>query len=132
MYHPDTDWPIDAAAAAAAAELTWTRYEDKLFEEALLMYPDDVIGRWQKIADAVPGFEFSIIPGDSDSEDVREVSLKRMHVPFQTETPVEPPSSADAGQVDGNVSPLAQNQKDLEIKSSRLKRENDLGRNIGR
>ncbi|KAK9074193.1 hypothetical protein SSX86_006790 [Deinandra increscens subsp. villosa] len=53
MYHPDTDWPINAAAAAA--ELTWTRYEDKLFEEALLMYPNDVIDRWQKIVDAVPG-----------------------------------------------------------------------------
>ncbi|XP_076955089.1 transcription factor SRM1-like [Bidens hawaiensis] len=33
----------------------WSRYEDKLFEEALVMYPDDVIGRWQKIAGAVPG-----------------------------------------------------------------------------
>lgn len=54
MYHRDTDWPIDAAAAVAA-ESTWTRYEDKLFEDALVMYPDDVVGRWQKIADAVPG-----------------------------------------------------------------------------
>ncbi|XP_071710524.1 transcription factor SRM1-like [Rutidosis leptorrhynchoides] len=49
MYQQeDTDWAI-------AAESTWTRYEDKLFEEALVLYPDDVIGRWQKIADAVPG-----------------------------------------------------------------------------
>ncbi|KAF5823934.1 putative transcription factor MYB-related family [Helianthus annuus] len=32
----------------------WTRYEDKLFEEALAMYPDDVIGRWQLIANDVP------------------------------------------------------------------------------
>lgn len=54
MYHQDTDWAIDAAAAVAA-ESTWTRYEDKLFEDALVMFPDDVIGRWQKIADAVPG-----------------------------------------------------------------------------
>lgn len=51
MYHQDTDWPIDAIAA----ESSWTRYEDKLFEDALVMYPDDVIGRWEKIADAVPG-----------------------------------------------------------------------------
>ena len=53
MYHQDTDWAIDAAAAVAA-ESTWTRYEDKLFEDALVMFPDDVIGRWQKIAEAVP------------------------------------------------------------------------------
>ncbi|XP_076912050.1 transcription factor SRM1-like [Bidens hawaiensis] len=33
----------------------WSRYENKVFEEALVMYPDDVIGRWQKIAGAVPG-----------------------------------------------------------------------------
>ncbi|KAK1431403.1 hypothetical protein QVD17_07862 [Tagetes erecta] len=51
MYHQDTDWSIDAIAG----ESSWTRYEDKLFEDALVMYPDDVINRWQKIADSVPG-----------------------------------------------------------------------------
>ncbi|XP_009617435.1 transcription factor SRM1-like [Nicotiana tabacum] len=34
---------------------TWTRYEDKLFEEALVMYPEGVVNRWQKIAIHVPG-----------------------------------------------------------------------------
>nr|GEY00702.1 transcription factor DIVARICATA-like [Tanacetum cinerariifolium] len=36
-------------------ESTWSRYEDKLFEDALVMFPEDVIGRWQKIAASVPG-----------------------------------------------------------------------------
>ncbi|KAJ0045634.1 transcription factor DIVARICATA-like [Pistacia vera] len=33
----------------------WNRLEDKLFEHALVLYPDEVPDRWQKIADQVPG-----------------------------------------------------------------------------
>ncbi|KAF5729399.1 hypothetical protein HS088_TW21G01564 [Tripterygium wilfordii] len=33
----------------------WTRIEDKLFEQALVEYPEELPDRWQKIADHVPG-----------------------------------------------------------------------------
>ncbi|XP_038680153.1 transcription factor DIVARICATA [Tripterygium wilfordii] len=33
----------------------WTRFEDKLFEQALVMYPEELPDRWQKIAAHVPG-----------------------------------------------------------------------------
>ncbi|KAI3783665.1 hypothetical protein L1987_42751 [Smallanthus sonchifolius] len=88
MYQQDTDWPIDAAAAVAA-ESTWTRYEDKQFEEALVMYPDDLIGRWQKIADAVPG---------KTAEQVRAHYEVLVHDLLQIDSgQVELPSYADDG-----------------------------------
>ncbi|CAI9270710.1 unnamed protein product [Lactuca saligna] len=37
------------------AKTTWSRYEDKLFETALVDVPENIEERWQKIADAVPG-----------------------------------------------------------------------------
>ncbi|CAK9150768.1 unnamed protein product [Ilex paraguariensis] len=43
-------WVIGKAPA-----VTWTRMEDKLFEEALVMYPEGIADRWQLIADRVPG-----------------------------------------------------------------------------
>ncbi|KAL8253407.1 hypothetical protein R6Q59_037100 [Mikania micrantha] len=85
MYHQDTDWSIDSAAA----EPSWTRNEDKLFEEALLMYPDDVIGRWQKIADAVPG---------KSPEQVRAHYEVLVHDCYQIDSGhVELPSYSDDG-----------------------------------
>ncbi|KAI7733417.1 hypothetical protein M8C21_005166, partial [Ambrosia artemisiifolia] len=84
MYNQDTDW-----STAVAAESTWTRYEDKMFEEALVMYPDDVIGRWQLIAEAVPG---------KTAEEVRAHYEVLVHDLFQIDSGhVELPSYVDDG-----------------------------------
>lgn len=37
------------------AMVTWTKFEDKQFEEALVEFPEDVPDRWQKIAGKVTG-----------------------------------------------------------------------------
>lgn len=39
----------------STAESTWTRYEDKLFERALVDVPENITERWDEIAKAVPG-----------------------------------------------------------------------------
>ncbi|KAL6977125.1 hypothetical protein U1Q18_025921 [Sarracenia purpurea var. burkii] len=38
-----------------AAQPTWTRFEDKVFEQALVMFPEEMADRWQKIAERLPG-----------------------------------------------------------------------------
>ncbi|KAF5806000.1 putative transcription factor MYB-HB-like family [Helianthus annuus] len=84
MYHQEPDW-----STAVAAESTWSRYEDKLFEEALVRYPDDVIGRWQLIANAVPG---------KTPEQVRAHYEVLVHDLFQIDSgQVELPSYVDDG-----------------------------------
>ncbi|KAI3821898.1 hypothetical protein L1987_09473 [Smallanthus sonchifolius] len=45
FVHKDNSSAMDIVAAVTA-EPKWTRYKGKPFEEAL-MYPHDVIGRWQ-------------------------------------------------------------------------------------
>lgn len=72
-----------------AAESTWTRHEDKLFEDALVLYPDDVIGRWQKIAEMVPG---------KTAEEVRAHYEVLVHDLLQIDSgQVELPSYVDDG-----------------------------------
>ncbi|CAA3030618.1 Transcription factor DIVARICATA [Olea europaea subsp. europaea] len=39
----------------SAPIMTWKWFENKLFEKAILMYPDGVENRWEKIANWVPG-----------------------------------------------------------------------------
>ncbi|KAK4753743.1 hypothetical protein SAY87_001847 [Trapa incisa] len=35
-------------------KMTWSRLEDKLFEQALVVFPDETPNRWEMIADRVP------------------------------------------------------------------------------
>lgn len=37
------------------SSVKWTRYEDKLFENGLVLFPDDFPDRWQRIAEGIPG-----------------------------------------------------------------------------
>ncbi|XP_044460925.1 transcription factor DIVARICATA-like [Mangifera indica] len=61
----------------------WNRLEDKLFEHALILFPDEVPDRWQKIADQLPGKS----PRDVEEHyevlvhDVAEINSGRVELP---------------------------------------------------
>ncbi|KAL3523665.1 hypothetical protein ACH5RR_016499 [Cinchona calisaya] len=67
--------------------VTWTKFEDKLFEQALVLFPEDAPDRWQMIADRVPG---------KTAEDVRTHYQALIHDVYEIDSGrVELPSYAD-------------------------------------
>ncbi|KAK1382718.1 Transcription factor DIVARICATA [Heracleum sosnowskyi] len=61
----------------------WSRYDDKLFEKALVMFPEDMPNRWQKIAEQVPGktVEDVRVHYDALLHDVLEIDSGRVELP---------------------------------------------------
>ncbi|XAR53523.1 hypothetical protein NMG60_11022112 [Bertholletia excelsa] len=49
----DNRWSMKASISAS--ESPWTRLEDKIFEQALVMFPEENPDRWQRIAGQIPG-----------------------------------------------------------------------------
>ncbi|MCI40350.1 transcription factor DIVARICATA-like, partial [Trifolium medium] len=79
--------PMATAAAATTRWPTqptqWTREDDKLFERALLMVPEDLPNRWEKIAEQVPGKSVAEVRDHYEDlvHDVLEIELGRVEVP---------------------------------------------------
>lgn len=81
----------DTLAMAAAAATTrwpnqpsqWTRDHDKLFERALLIVPEDLPDRWEKIAEQVPGKSAAEVRDHYEAlvHDVLEIDSGRVEVP---------------------------------------------------
>ncbi|KAH0714391.1 hypothetical protein KY284_007296 [Solanum tuberosum] len=87
MYPANNRWLIGESPAMIHPNSTWTRFEDKLFEQALVMYSENDIERWQKIANHVPGRTAEDVMAHYDAlvHDVFEIDSGR----------VEPPSYPD-------------------------------------
>ncbi|KVI09607.1 transcription factor SRM1-like [Cynara cardunculus var. scolymus] len=63
---------------------TWTRYEDKLFEKALVDVPVGISGWWQMIADAVPGKTVEEVRAHYEElmRDLEEIESGRIEFPY--------------------------------------------------
>ncbi|XWS28469.1 hypothetical protein CRYUN_Cryun25bG0072300 [Craigia yunnanensis] len=63
--------------------IQWTRFEDKLFEQALVMFPEGISDRWQKIAERVPGKSAREVKEHYDIllYDVYEIDAGRVEIP---------------------------------------------------
>ncbi|XWS71362.1 hypothetical protein CRYUN_Cryun03dG0132200 [Craigia yunnanensis] len=61
----------------------WNRLEDKLFEQALVMFPDEISDRWQKIAEKIPGKSPREVKEHYDIllYDVYEIDAGRVEIP---------------------------------------------------
>jgi len=61
----------------------WTRDHDKLFERALLLVPEDLPDRWEKIAEQVPGKSAAEIRDHYEAlvHDILEIDSGRVEVP---------------------------------------------------
>ncbi|KAG4984596.1 hypothetical protein AAZX31_10G263800 [Glycine max] len=77
----------------------WTRYHDKLFERALLVVPEDLPDRWEKIADQVPGKSAVEVREHYEAlvHDVFEIDSGRVEVPSYVDDSVAMPLSGGAG-----------------------------------
>ncbi|PON70294.1 GAMYB transcription factor [Parasponia andersonii] len=53
MFHEDPRWT--ASTQQPAIPTRWTREEDKLFEQALVEFSNDLPHRWDRIAGKIPG-----------------------------------------------------------------------------
>ncbi|XP_068344626.1 transcription factor DIVARICATA-like [Pyrus communis] len=47
--------PCWSSVVQSAASTPWTRLEDKVFEQALVRFPEDLPDRWERIAGELPG-----------------------------------------------------------------------------
>lgn len=47
--------PLFFQSVAAATTTHWTRLEDKVFEQCLVLFPEGTPDRWEKIAAHIPG-----------------------------------------------------------------------------
>ncbi|KAK4279495.1 hypothetical protein QN277_011271 [Acacia crassicarpa] len=76
----------------------WTRHEDKLLEQAIVLFPDGCPNRWEKIADSVPGATVDLVWQRYRDliHDVTEIDAGRVPIPafpdFSSDTE---PSSSD-------------------------------------
>lgn len=68
---------------SAASESNWNRYEDKLFEQALVLFPEDTPDRWQKIAERVRGKKPEDVRAHYDAlvHDLLEIDSGRVELP---------------------------------------------------
>ncbi|KAK2968163.1 hypothetical protein RJ640_018256 [Escallonia rubra] len=72
-----------SASAPPPSQPPWTRHEDKLFERALVAFPEEVSGRWHRIADRVPGKSAQEVKAHYDAlvHDVSEIDSGRVEPP---------------------------------------------------
>ncbi|CAL0320828.1 unnamed protein product [Lupinus luteus] len=65
----------------------WTHNQDKLFERALLVVPEDAPNRWEKIAEQVPGKSAAEVKVHYDDlvHDLFEIESGRVSVPEYTD-----------------------------------------------
>lgn len=84
---------------------TWTKTEDKLFEKALVDYPDDVADRWHKIAVVLPGKTPYDVRTHYEAlvHDVLEIDSGRVELPTYADDPFpgweDPPPASTTSQI---------------------------------
>lgn len=78
MYQEATDW-----SALPQRRTQWNRMEDKLFEQALVAFPENLPDRWQRIAIELPGRTAGEVREHYDAlvHDVGEIDSGRVEIP---------------------------------------------------
>ncbi|KAK8550752.1 hypothetical protein V6N13_119252 [Hibiscus sabdariffa] len=97
----------------------WTRLEDKLFEDALVIFPEGTSDRWQKIADRVPGKSAREVKEHFDVllHDVYEIDAGRIEVPNYADDSSVLTSSYDSE----NQNPFTWKSKQQQVDNDRKK-----------
>ncbi|KAG6602250.1 Transcription factor DIVARICATA [Cucurbita argyrosperma subsp. argyrosperma] len=96
MFH-DSRW-----TTMTQSSTQWTRSEDKLFEEALVVVPADLPDRWQRVADLVPGKLPREVKDHYEAlvYDVLEIDSGRVELPsYSDESAVGSPEWDSSGQI---------------------------------
>ncbi|KAH7854510.1 hypothetical protein Vadar_014642 [Vaccinium darrowii] len=68
---------------SSATESAWTKYEDKEFERALVVFPEEIADRWEKIAERIPGKSAGEVRAHYEAlvQDVYEIDSGRVELP---------------------------------------------------
>ncbi|KAF8396386.1 hypothetical protein HHK36_018003 [Tetracentron sinense] len=76
----------------------WSPVQDKLFERALVIFPEESPDRWQKIADEVPGKSLSEIREHYEAlvHDVLEIDSGRIELPSYTDNSFTPSRESES------------------------------------
>ncbi|PRQ56395.1 putative transcription factor MYB/SANT family [Rosa chinensis] len=75
-------WPAGVSQSTSSSA-RWTRPEDKLFEQALVRFSDDLPDRWERIAEMVPGKSAEEVLEHYETlvHDVVEIDSGRVELP---------------------------------------------------
>lgn len=78
--------------AMIGSSSAWSRTQDKLFERALVLFPEDTPDRWERIAAEVPGKDPTEVRDHYEVlvHDVGEIDSGRVAVPSYTENSFTP------------------------------------------
>ncbi|KAI8030772.1 Transcription factor SRM1 [Camellia lanceoleosa] len=83
MFGDPSDYQWSMNCNSSAIQSTWTRHEDKVFEDALVLFPEEVADRWEKIADQIPGKSPEEVRAHYEAlvHDVNEIESGRVELP---------------------------------------------------
>ncbi|KAF9598627.1 hypothetical protein IFM89_028296 [Coptis chinensis] len=78
-------------ANSSSCTTPWSREQDKLFEQALVIFPEETGNRWQRIADAVPGKTAWEVKQHYEElvHDVSEIDSGRVELPCYADDSLE-------------------------------------------
>ncbi|XP_039066121.1 transcription factor DIVARICATA-like [Hibiscus syriacus] len=96
----------------------WTRLEDKLFEDALVIFQEETSDRWQRVADRIPGKSAREVKEHFDVlvHDLYEIDAGRIEVPNYADDSSVLSSSCDSENQISFTSKSKQQQADNERK----------------
>lgn len=85
-YTTDRIWsPLvnPSSSTTQSTSLAWTRAEDKVFEQALVIFPEGSADRWQQIANQLPGKSPEEVRSHYEAlvDDVYEIDSGRVELP---------------------------------------------------
>ncbi|XP_047311863.1 transcription factor SRM1-like [Impatiens glandulifera] len=107
-------WTIDGDQFSA-----WTRIDDKMFEQALVMFPEESTDRWRKIADRIPGksMEEVLCHYDALVHDVQEIDSGRIDLPNYSDDSEWGENESKLGQISfGSTMGIRSKNTDVERK----------------
>ncbi|KAG5556965.1 hypothetical protein RHGRI_007269 [Rhododendron griersonianum] len=79
----DYRWSTTMSNSSATDSSAWSRYEDKVFERALVAFPEEMADRWEKIAERIPGKSAGEVRAHYEAlvQDVIEIDSGRVELP---------------------------------------------------
>lgn len=101
---PNDSWMMMVnQSPSPSSSSSWSRHQDKLFERALVVIPEETPDRWDKIAAQVPGKSSSEVRRHYEDlvHDVAEIDSGRVELPLYEDESCGSPWASDsrAGQV---------------------------------
>ncbi|CAL5343135.1 hypothetical protein CsSME_00027954 [Camellia sinensis var. sinensis] len=88
-------WSMIGNSSATQSSSSWTKFEDKVFEQALVMFPEEKAERWEMIAEQIPGKSPEEVRAHYEAlvHDVLEIDSGRVELPSYSDDWWDEPES---------------------------------------